>query len=112
MNGMPRNFSERVAVLKAIHRGIDQVNDMNPDKPPIEKAPTTELFGSGPLDSLGIIHLITAVESDIKKQIGLEIVIIQDLLEIDDHPLATIQSLADHIERVVALKRQDMQRRD
>ena len=107
-----RNFPERVVILKAIHRGIDRVNDANPDKPPIDKAPTTKLFGSGPLDSLGIVNLIIAVEDDIKRELGIEIVVVEDMFEIDDHPLETVQSLADHVEKVLAEKRQSMQARD
>lgn len=108
-----RNFTDRVLILKAIHRGIAQVNKNSPDKKPItDTAPSTKLFGSGPLDSLGIIHLVTAVEEIIKRDLDLEVVIVEDLFEIDEHPLETIQSFADHVERVVVKKRMAMQARD
>ena len=107
-----RNFPDRVHILKAIHQGIDQANSLSPDKPPVEKAPSTKLFGSGPLDSLGIIHLVESIEQYIMRELGIEIMIVSDLFEIDEHPLETVQSLADHVERLVVKKRMDMQRRD
>jgi acyl carrier protein len=104
-----RNFADRVAILKAIHRGIDDVNRLNEGKPPIDKAPATKLFGEGTLDSLGIMHLLAAVEGHLERDLGMEIVIVSDMFEIDDHPLETVQKLADHIERVVTKKRASMQ---
>lgn len=108
-----RNLAERVVILKAIHRAIDHINSANPDRVPLEKAPGTELFGSAAaLDSLGIMNLIVAVEENIKRDMNIEIVIVGDMFDIDNHPLQTVQALADHVERVVAKKKQAMQARD
>jgi acyl carrier protein len=90
------------AVLKA-------VADLNCQLAPAQRLPLnpqTALVGPGSvLDSLALIHLIVGVEQRVSAELGTSVVLTEERT-LGDAPrvLATVQSLADHIDFLIREK--------
>lgn len=87
-------------VLEIIYGAIDEVNALSTPDKALVKAPQTVVFGDGGvLDSLGLLNLLVALQDAVKAATGRSLLLLQmggiDLAS--DHPLRTVQSLAEHV---------------
>lgn len=96
---MAEGFSQELILNKIIYPAIDELNSQNPEKPPLEKAADTKIFGIGSnLDSLGLVQLIVCIEEQIKITTD-KIIALADEKAMSQHrsPFRNIQSLSDYI---------------
>lgn len=64
-------MANRSAILESVYQAIDAANEQLPPQDAILRTPTALLYGgSGPLDSLGLISFVFAVESRIETDFG------------------------------------------
>lgn len=62
---------DRSTVLQSVYHAIDAANEQLPPQDAISKTPTALLYGgSGPLDSLGLVSLVFALENRIETDFG------------------------------------------
>ena len=67
-------------ILAAIYSAIDELNEMREPGNRIAKAPNTILSAAdGALDSLALVNLIVAVETNIEKSLGRILTLTDDL---------------------------------
>ena len=83
---------------------LDSLRDLRPLLPPdvtMEEDPDSPLAGpDGPLDSLGIVNLVVAVESRARLQLGSEVGLTGALgLAAEESPFRTVQTLTDWVAR-------------
>ena len=88
------------AVLLSVYRAIDAANEQLPPQDAISKTPTAPLYGGpGPLDSLGLITLIFAVEKQIETDFGQTVSLLAQSSAASDaggeDPFASVARLVD-----------------
>jgi acyl carrier protein len=97
------------AYLACIYEALDEANEdrQSQDLPPLEKSPETPIHGAADgLDSLGLINFVVAVEENLERDIGIEIVLSDDRsLSEEVNPFETVRSLADYIDVLVSEQR-------
>ncbi len=93
-------------VLLAIFAAIDEVNAMRPPEDRLAKVPETRLAGpGGKLDSLGLVNLIVAVESNLEQATGVTVELADTrALGEAQSPFRTVGTLAEYIVRLVGEK--------
>lgn len=101
------NDQHREKVIDAIHRAIDQVNQLRPEGFKLPKTLDTVLLGeSGTLDSLGFVNLVVAAEEQLEQSLGRPIVLTdEEALTAPTGPFRTVGSLVDHVLSILATDR-------
>ena len=89
--------------LKIVLAAIEDTNDGVEEDLRISNSPDTVLMGGdGAADSLTLIRLLIAIERFVEEMTGKEIAIIDDsAFDAEESPLATVQSLTQHVEKLI-----------
>lgn len=97
-------MNDSEAILEVIYRSIDEVNEQQPPDKRVGKSLDTVLLGEGsPLESLGVVNLIVALEQNLELRLGVSASLTDDeRLYRSDSPLGTVRSLAGHLADVLA----------
>ena len=97
---------DKKKVIRAVYNAIDEINLQVPVNKRIKKAAETILFApSYSLDSLMILNLIVTTEQQIENEFGIMILLTGDeLLNKDTTPLSSIETLTNHIYRLLQVK--------
>ena len=90
--------------FEIVYAAIDEVNAQLDADEQIEKTPTTTLFGAdGGVDSLTIVNLFVAIEQEIQSRTGQAVLLVnEDTLSMDSHPFSSVETLATHVESLIA----------
>ena len=85
--------------LRLVCRAIDQVNLELPADRSVAKSPEAPLFGrGGPLDSLGLVNLIVAVEQLVEDELSVSVALADErALSRRSSPFRTVGSLAGYL---------------
>lgn len=90
--------------LECVYAAIDEANiDRVAEEPPLEKSPSTPIHGgdSG-LDSLGLVNFVVAVEENVEREFGAQIMLADDRsLSREPSPLRSVGALTDYIEELL-----------
>ena len=99
-----RRMSDSDAILEVICRSIDEVNEQQSPDQRVGKALDTVLLGEGsPLESLGVVNLIVALEQNLEQRFGVSVSLTEDeRLYSSDSPLGTVRSLVGHLAALLA----------
>ena len=86
-----------------IKAAIDEVNEEAEDGSVINNEPMTTLLGQeSSVDSLSLVRLLVTVERLIEEMTGKSVVIVDEsAFDAEISPFANVQSLIDHIERLL-----------
>ncbi len=89
----------RVKVTRVLFSALDEINEQLPKDRRLGKSLETVLFGkSGKLDSLGLVHLIVAVEQKISEEFEVAITLADEkAVSQKNSPFRTIGTLASYI---------------
>jgi len=89
--------------MQAIFRAIDTVNQARPPAQRLRKAADAVLLGpESPLDSLGLVNLVVAVEEEMAEEFGVTVNLADERMRSQTNsPLRTVQALAGYIATVV-----------
>jgi len=92
-------MENKKTVETAIFNAIETVNQQLPKDRQLAKSNDTILIGeNSPLDSVGVVNLIVAVEDNIQTAFGTSITLIEDAGSPDaQKPLRTIGNLIDYV---------------
>ncbi len=98
---------DRNELLSVIIRVMCQISDGR--ELPADLSEDTRLFGGGAVfDSLGLVTLITEVETEVNDQCGTSIVIASErAMSQHRSPFRTVGALADYVEMLLAEARVD-----
>jgi acyl carrier protein len=90
-------------IAQAVFRAIDEAGIETAAGGELEKSLATPLFGqNGALDSIGLVHLIVAVEQEIGDQLGVEIVLADErAMSRRNSPFANVKTLVDYIHEII-----------
>lgn len=90
-------------ILQAVFKAIDTVNQARPPAQRLRKAADAALLGSdSPLDSLGLVNLVVAVEEEIAEEFGVTVNLADERMRsMANSPLRTVQSLVGYLSSVV-----------
>jgi acyl carrier protein len=91
-------------ILAAVYRAVTEINQQRPEEKKISKSIETPLAGEcGTLDSLGLICFLVAVEQELKKELRVEINLIEDeaVLSGQHDTLQNIGTLVGYITRLL-----------
>ena len=90
-------------IFECLYAAIDEINDDRNGKPPLEKSPQTAIHGSAStLDSLGLVNFVVAVEENVEREFGAQVVLSDDRsLSQEPSPFRSVQALADYIEELL-----------
>lgn len=96
-------MNDNEKLIRAIFDAVDDINGRLPDARKLGHSRDTVLFGeSGNLDSLGLVHLIVAVEQRIEDTLGVAISLADEkAMSQRTSPFRTIGTLADYAIRLV-----------
>jgi acyl carrier protein len=94
---------ERERIERAVYRAVDELNRQLPGGVQIEKSPDAPLYGrAGKLESLDFVTFIMEVESRIKDEFGIDLVLSdENLLSRESSPFSTLGNLIWHLETVL-----------
>jgi acyl carrier protein len=93
-------MADRERVLGLLARAVGELNQQLPRDQRIQPEPGARLFGGGgALDSLGLINLIVITEEMAQREFGREVSLSQHLESDDGNPFATVDTLADLLDR-------------
>jgi len=85
-----------------VSAAIADVNELLEDGSKIEDQDDFALLGSGPVDSLTFINLVSAIEDRIQEAHGKTVVMVDEsLLDDSDQVFATVGSLKAHVETLL-----------
>jgi D-alanine--poly(phosphoribitol) ligase subunit 2 len=86
-------------IKSCLWKAIDTVNQQSDEKHRVTHAPNALVFGpSGPLDSLGLLNLVFAIEEQIEKEWGVTIVLMdQRVMSQPNSPFESVDALAEHV---------------
>lgn len=89
--------------LNIVFAAIDEVNAESDDFARIDKSPDTALLGEGgQVDSLMLVNLVVAVESQIEEQTGKTVVLIDETTMAQvDSPFTSVATLAAYVEKLL-----------
>jgi acyl carrier protein len=87
-------------IRKAVYEAIDELNKQLPKGVQVDKAPDAPLYGkSSKLESLDFVTLIMEVESKIKDDFGVDLVLTdENLLSKENSPFLTVETLVEHLD--------------
>ena len=88
---------DRISVV--IYDAIDELNQQRPEMDRLQKMPETALFSeSGPLDSLGLVNFVVAVEDIFENEFGYSISLMDERSRSQEaNPFQSIETLIDYI---------------
>ncbi|OGA36079.1 MAG: hypothetical protein A3G80_01010 [Betaproteobacteria bacterium RIFCSPLOWO2_12_FULL_62_13b] len=99
-------MSDDQRVLDAVYSAVDEANLLLPSGKQMKKAPGVALRGdSSPLDSLGLVNLLLAVERQVEGRFGAVITLFDE--RVFSNPNATlkdIRTLAGYVRLLLAEK--------
>lgn len=87
-------------ILQALYRAVDAIAPELPRGKRLVKSPDTVLLGdASPLDSLGLVNLIVAVEQAVEEEFGTPLSLLDEAqLQPEDSPLRSLGALCAHLE--------------
>jgi acyl carrier protein len=90
-------------IIACLYAAVDESNRDRPGEPEMAKSPDAPIHGADSvLDSLGLINFIVAVEENVEREFGVELVLADDhALERESSPFQTIATLADYVEELL-----------
>jgi acyl carrier protein len=90
----------RDELLALVYDAIDEFNASLPEGRPIEKRPDSALYeAGGPLDSLGLVHLIVSLEQRVLDKTGLGVALADEkAFSTSRSPFRDVSSLLRHLE--------------
>jgi len=96
-------MDERQRILNVIYQAIDDVNQQLPKDRRLTKSPGADLYSpSSPLDSLGAVNLILAVEERIEEEFGVAVNIADRVVSNrDNNPFRSVSTLSDYLESIL-----------
>src|SRR6266567_3874183 len=95
--------SGEVDFENVVFRAIDRVNELLPELSAVAKCPDEPLAGVGSkLDSLGMVNLIVAVEEEVARQCGAQIILADVRGNGASDPLETVGSLVRYLKGVLS----------
>jgi len=94
---------DQPAILQAIYRAVDSINEQSDPEKQIVKAVETPLYGANSvLDSLRLVSLVVAVEREIEQESGVSLVLASErAMSQRRSPFLSIGSLAEYIEQLL-----------
>ncbi|MCX6250462.1 MAG: hypothetical protein NTX61_06900 [Bacteroidetes bacterium] len=86
-------------LLHIIYNCIDELNLQNEPDKQLLKTEETVIFGkASPLDSLGLVNLIVALEDAVNDELNIEIILADErAMSMESSPFKTVSTLADYI---------------
>jgi acyl carrier protein len=86
-------------VWQCIEAAVDEFNATRPPESQLPKTPETRLFGSqGQLDSLGLVHLIVALEACLAEELDVMVTLADErAMSRKSSPFRSLQTLADFV---------------
>jgi len=90
-------------ILEILYESIDEINLDLESNQQLQKTENEVLFGTdSPLDSMGLVNLITVIEQKIEEKTG-EFISIADerAMSMEQNPFHTVSTLKDYIETVL-----------
>ena len=86
-------------ILRIVYRAVDEVNAHLPAAHRLPKSADAPLFGNGgPLDSLGLVNLIVAVEQAIEDELSVSVVLADEkAMSQRSSPFRTVGALAAYV---------------
>jgi acyl carrier protein len=95
---------DQPAILQAIYRAVDSINEQSDPEKQIVKAVETALYGANSvLDSLRLVSLVVAVEREIEQESGVSLVLASErAMSQRRSPFLSIGSLAEYIEQLLS----------
>lgn len=97
-------MSRQERIFKVVNRAVDSLNKQLPiGTPLLNKSLDERLFGKlGKLESLDFVTLIMDVESKIKEEFGIEIILTdEEMLSKEKSPFITIGNLIEYLDRII-----------
>jgi acyl carrier protein len=90
-------------ITQIIYEVIDETNAELPAEKRLEKSPETVLLGShGKLDSLGVVHLIVAVEDRLRDDLGVSVTLADErAMSQNNSPFRSVSSLSAYIAQLM-----------
>ena len=94
---------ERERIEQAVYGAVDVLNRQLPGGIRLEKSPDAPLYGrAGKLESLDFVTFIMEVESRIKGEFGVDLVLSdENLLSRESSPFSTLGNLIRHLETIL-----------
>ncbi|HMF57041.1 MAG TPA: hypothetical protein VK619_11925 [Pyrinomonadaceae bacterium] len=96
-------MSNQERVLKAVYAAVDELNKQLPKGINVEKSLDEALYGkSGKLESLDFVTFIMEVETKMKEEFGVDLMITdEDLLSKQKSPFSTLGTLTEYLENIL-----------
>ena len=96
----------RTAVLEAIYRAIDDLNDVRAADAEVPKSLDACLTGdAGAFDSLAFVNFVVALEQRLEVRLGTPVSLLDDeRLDPEAGPFRTVATLVDHLEQMYRAK--------
>ncbi len=89
---------DREGARRVVYEAIDVVNHQLPRERRLAKSPDTVIVGAGgPLDSLGIVTFVVALEEKASDALGRPVTLLDDALTLDADVRVTVDRFADQI---------------
>jgi D-alanine--poly(phosphoribitol) ligase subunit 2 len=100
---MQTSETSRVQVTDTVLNAIDNLNLQLPEEQHVERSETAKLFGNeAPLDSLGLVNLIVAVEEQLSDDLELDLTLANEkAMSRRTSPFQSVDSLIDFIEEMI-----------
>lgn len=94
---------DRESLRTCVRQAIEEVNEQLPPEQRVDSSPNAKLFGQGaPLDSLGLVNLIVAVEEALTDELDLEITLANEkAMSRRSSPFQSVDSLLDFVEELI-----------
>ena len=93
----------REDILALVYSAIDDIDAVNAEGAPLQKAPEARLLGSDSgVDSLTFVNLVVALEERIQKTLGKSVVLVdEDNMAAEEHPFRTVGTLSEYVDKVL-----------
>lgn len=94
---------DRDSLRGCVRLAIEELNEQLPPEQHVEDKPDAKLFGQGaPLDSLGLVNLIVAVEEQLVDELDVEVTLANEkAMSRRTSPFQSVDSLLDFIEELI-----------
>lgn len=93
----------RDQICDSVLKAIDNLNPQLPEEQQVERSSSAKLFGrEAPLDSLGLVNLIVAVEEQLADDLDLAMTLANEkAMSRRTSPFRSVDTLVDFIEELV-----------